>query len=140
MRSNCLKIVLGLVAAVATPVTTADAVLEGRFEVAFSSAFSGDSVAGSWRIAEQGDSLYVELGDDFAAKKAPDLKLFLSPVVASQINGKNAVAGSLRIGLIDSHKGAQRYAIPKQTNLDTLKTLVLHCEEYSKLWGTAPLR
>ena len=36
-------------------------------------------------------------------------------------------------------KGAQRYKLPADLDLDDYQTLVLHCEQYTKLWGVSAL-
>lgn len=112
---------------------------EGRFSAAFSSFTGKPSLEGDWSIAESEGALGVEFGADFRARKAPDLKVFLSPKAPDAITGKNATEGSLNLGLLQSFAGAQRFAIPAGTDLSKYQALVVHCEEYSKLWGTSPL-
>ncbi|MEO1366907.1 MAG: hypothetical protein AAFX50_06990, partial [Acidobacteriota bacterium] len=70
---------LGLVAAfallttLALPALAADAVLaEGATWDKRTSKITGE-----WKIVQRGDRLYLQLGDDFKTKKAPDLKAFL---------------------------------------------------------------
>jgi len=36
-------------------------------------------------------------------------------------------------------KGAQRYELPADVELTKYKSLLLHCEKYSKLWGAGEL-
>ncbi|MEM6457742.1 MAG: DM13 domain-containing protein [Acidobacteriota bacterium] len=98
-------------------------------------------IAGTWKIVDEGGTRYVELDAAFKTKKAPDLKLFLHPLPLSAVNGKNAASnGAVLIHQLDSHKGAQRYALPADVDLSQFRTLLVHCEKYSKLWGGAPLR
>ena len=81
----------------------------------------------------------VVFEDDFAAKKGPDVKLFLSPTPADQVTGENATDGSLFVVQLDEFKGGQRFALPPNTDIREFRSLVLHCEAYSKLWGTSEL-
>ncbi|MEM7625848.1 MAG: DM13 domain-containing protein [Planctomycetota bacterium] len=93
--------------------------------------------SGTWSIVQNGEQLSVKLDSKFKTKKAPDLKIFLSPKSPKQLNNKNATRGALKVGLLKSHKGAQTLAIPAGTNLDDYASIIIHCEQYSKLWTVA---
>lgn len=95
--------------------------------------------SGSWRIITEGDRQVVVLGDDFKTSKAPDLKIFLSPLPLEEVGNKNAVQGSLLVGKLTSYKGGQRLLIPAGTDLGKYKSLLLHCEQYTKLFAAAAL-
>lgn len=97
------------------------------------------STSGQWKIVRNGDNHYVVLDGDFKTRKAPDLKLFLSTKPASELTNKNATANAVRIAKLDSIDGAQRYRLPSSVDLDDYKTLMIHCEKYSKLWSTGSL-
>ena len=97
------------------------------------------SARGSWTISTQNGVTTVSLDEDFKTKKAPDLKLFLSPLTAADVNSKNAVNSSVLISLLDSHKGAQSYVIPADVDLSQFKSILIHCEAYTKLWSAADL-
>lgn len=97
------------------------------------------SVAGTWKIEEQGGKAYVVLSDDFKTRSAPDLKIFLSPTEAKSANGKNATKGSVLVGELPKSKGAVRLEVPAGVDVTTFKSILLHCEQYSKLWAAAPL-
>lgn len=112
----------------------------GQFKAAFSSFTGSPSLAGKWRVVARGDTLALELQDDFKARSGPDLKLFLSPKDPGQVTGKNATQGSLSLGLLQSNQGQQRYEIPAGTDLSAFRSVIVHCEQYSKLWGTGALR
>lgn len=114
-------------------------IVSGKLSSAFSS-WGNDSLSGDWAIVKDGDDHYLELGDNFAAKKGPDVKVFLSPIKSTAITGANAVEGSVFVYLLDSFKGATRIKIPVGTDISKYQSLVFHCEEYSKLWGTSPLQ
>lgn len=99
----------------------------------------GFSIEGSWSIVEENGQRYVVLDEAFRTKSAPDLKLFLSPRQPSAVTGANATQESAFLGALESHRGAQKIAIPANVDLSQFTTLVLHCEKYSKLWGVALL-
>lgn len=97
-------------------------------------------VSGTWSIIEDADgNRFVKLSDDFKTKNAPDLKIFLSPQAAANTTGKNATEGALLISPLNSNKGGQVYEIPEGTDLDTFSSVLIHCEQYSKLWSAADL-
>ena len=96
-------------------------------------------IAGAWKIVETAEGRYLELDDAFKTRRAPDLKLFLSPLEAGNVNAKNATSGSVLIAKLKKSKGAQRYELPADLDLDDYQTLVLHCEQYTKLWGVSAL-
>ena len=97
---------------------------------------------GSWKIVKEGDQYLVHLGDDFEAKEAPDLKIFLSKAALSDISGDNATTkGSpVMIAKLTSYKGKASYIISSDINVNNFKTIIVHCEEYAKLWGGSALK
>lgn len=121
-------------------------VAEAQGQVVFSGEFERDSrwttFEGSWSIVKEGDSYKVVLADNFEAKKAPDLKIFLSKAAFDDITGKNAVKKGepVLVAKLTSYKGKASYAIPSGINPADYATIIIHCEEYSKLWGGSPLK
>ena len=96
---------------------------------------SNYSIDGGWRIEKIGDKLNVILDNDFATKKAPDLKIFFSKEPLDGLTSKNAVL----VTELTSNKGSQSYVIDKDIDITTYQTILIHCEKYSVLWGGAPL-
>ena len=94
--------------------------------------------AGTWSITRKDGDLFVELDANFKTRNAPDLKLFLSPLAAADVNKNNALDGSLLISPLNSNKGAQKYQIT-ETDLSTYKSILIHCEQYTVLWSAADL-
>ncbi|MCG8457609.1 MAG: DM13 domain-containing protein [Holophagales bacterium] len=118
----------------ALPVAAAEVVASGTFTK------KSFRVNGSWKIVDEGGKLFLEIDQAFSTKNGPDLKFFLSPRTASEVEGRNAAEGSVFLGQIESNRGAQRFAVPPGTDLSRYRSLVLHCEKYSKLWAASPLR
>ncbi len=100
----------------------------------------GFAVAGGWSIIERDGEHLVLLDDGFKTKNAPDLKIFLSPLPLEEIRNHNATQGAVFVGALRSAKGAQELRIPAGTDLERFRTILIHCESYSKLWGGASLR
>lgn len=116
--------------------------------LSFSSSFAAEGgwqnqefkVKGSWSIEHRADGNYIVLSDDFKTRSAPDLKLFFSKSNFSGINGSNATQDSAFVAKLSSSKGGQAYKIPDGVNVSDYESLVLHCEQYSKLWASTPLK
>ena len=123
-----------LVVALATLSVAAQPLAEGKWTKKTA------SISGSWSIVEEGGTRFLILSADFKTKKAPDLKLFLSSLDLSVIDGSNATSHAVLIAKLKNVSGGQRYSIPHDINLDKHSTLLLHCEKYSKVWGGAALR
>ena len=145
---NCMKSVRFYITMIAVVFTTlspdvsiADGsiIAHGTLTPAFSS-WGKKSVKGSWKIVKEDQTYVIVLGDDFAAKNGPDVKVFLSPKNVIDIEGSNATEGSLFVTQITQFKGQYRIALPNDVNLDSYQSLVFHCEEYSKLWGMSPIQ
>ena len=131
-----LYTILGLSMLITLP-AMADSQFSGLFEKK-KGLFKG-RVTGAWTISQSEDVWTLRTGEDFKAKKAPDLKFFLSKKSAGDINGKNATEEAILIEQIDQFKGAFEVSLPAGVNPNDYKSLVLHCEQYRKLWGASPL-
>ena len=97
------------------------------------------NIKGTWMLSQEDGTHILTLGEDFKTKKGPDLKLFLSPTPIAKVTNDNAIEGSTFMGLLKSHKGGQRYVIPSNIDLSAYKSLVIHCEKYTKVWGGTDL-
>ena len=139
MKNTILAVSLAVLGALTAIQAQAADIASGSLEGAFSS-WGKSSLQGDWKIVEDGGTQYIELGDNFRAKKGPDVKIFLSPTPSAQVTGDNAVNGSVFVELISDFNGSARIAIPAGTDVSQFQSLVFHCEAYSKLWGSSPLR
>ena len=75
----------------------------------------------------------------FKTATAPDLKIFLSPQTSGQVTSRTATKGSVLVSRLKSSKGDQSYALPANLDLSKYKSIIIHCEKYSKLWGASKL-
>lgn len=98
-----------------------------------------NTIDGSWSIVEKSGRRYIVLDSKFKTTKAPDLKIILSPTAVKDLKSKNAMTKAKVIALLKSHKGAQRFEIPKGVDLKKFKTIAIHCEKYTKLWGASSI-
>ena len=97
-----------------------------------------NSISGKWEITSGANGHTLKL-TGFKTRKAPDLKLYLSPLPSGSITGKNATNGTHFIAKLRATKGDQTYTIPASVDLSKYKSLLLHCEKYSKPWGAGTL-
>ncbi len=97
------------------------------------------SLSGNLSIEQADGKNYIVLADNFKARKGPDLKIFLSPQSIDSVNGKTAVKGSVLVPNLKEIKGGQRYQIPGELDISKYKSLLIHCEKYTVLWGGGAL-
>ena len=135
-----LWIAIALLGLASPALAADDPIAEGHLEAAFTTFCQQPSASGAWKIVREGDGYALELADDFEAKKGPDVKFFLSPTAAAEVTGANATAGSTFVVQLERFSGAQRFPLPAGAEPEAFRSLVLHCEAYSKLWAISPLR
>ena len=95
------------------------------------------AAGGNWTLFSENGVTTVSLDSGFSTRKAPDLKIFLSPLSPGELSGRNATQGSLLISPLKSNSGAQSYTVPAGTDLSRYKTILIHCEAFSKLWSVS---
>ena len=96
---------------------------------------------GDWKIIKQDGKHWLTFEENFDADKAPDLKIFLYKKPYKEITGKTAADknNAALVTELKHYKGAYRHEIPAGINLSDYKAIIIHCEEYSKLWGGSDL-
>ena len=47
---------------------------------------------------------------------------------------------SVFVAQLDSYKGSKKYLVPSNINISDYKTILVHCEKYTKYWGGSPLK
>ncbi|MGJ8726432.1 MAG: DM13 domain-containing protein [Roseibacillus sp.] len=97
-----------------------------------------NTINGTWTISDKGGKKQISL-KGFKTATAPDLKIFLSPSSISAVTSKNATKGAVLVAKLKSSKGDQTYTLPAGIDLSKYKSVIIHCEKYSKLWGAGKL-
>ena len=97
------------------------------------------SISGDWYLVEEEGRTIIRFSDSFKTKGGPDLKVFLSPTSIDDASGKNATSGSVLLGALQSTSGGQDYVLPEGTNLSDFSSVLVHCEQFSVLWGGGAL-
>lgn len=101
----------------------------------------GQHTGGSFRIERDSGRLFVVLSDDFQTDEGPDLHLLLSPTPSDSAGNDNAnVPGAHVLAPLRALSGGQRYPLPPDLSLDSFRSVMIHCVQYSHLYGAAPLR
>ncbi len=96
-------------------------------------------INGSWSIVKTGESFKLILDEKFKTKDAPDLKIFLSKKEAGTVTSKNATKDAVLISPLKKSSGKQEYEIKENIDLSAYKTILIHCEQYTVLWGVSNL-
>ena len=134
-----MKTLTTLLIAVLLPLgASAESLHSGSFEQdSLFTRFEGD-----WQIERADGETRIVFAENFRAKKAPDLKVFLSKRTFGDINGSNAADrdDAVLVAPLTEYKGEMSFVVPEGVNLDDFQSLIVHCEAYSKLWGGAALR
>lgn len=111
-------------------------------DVAYSSSLwekKSNETTGLFQIEERDGGHVLTLSSDFKTKPAPDLKIVLSPHTPSSATARNALEGGVIIAPLTSPSGAQEYPIDPSVDLAAYDSVLIHCEQYTKLWSAAPL-
>ncbi|MCG8440707.1 MAG: DM13 domain-containing protein [Caulobacterales bacterium] len=96
----------------------------------------GKRLDGGFEIVARDDGAHVlRFNDEFRASRGPDLKVFLSPLGIDTVTGSTAVDGSINLGELQATRGSQEYEIPADVDLSAFGSVIVHCEEFSVLWG-----
>ena len=95
------------------------------------------AIKGGWSIEKRGDQHIISFNEKFKTKGGPDLKVFLSPQSIDQVTGKNAIQGAELVAVLKSTRGSQEYVLPSNIDVSSFNSLLIHCEQYSVLWGGA---
>jgi len=88
----------------------------------------------AWIETSETDTQLV-FSEDFSTKNGPDLRIYLSKSPISSLSSHEVDASALRLSVLKSHKGTQRYIIPKEIDLQNYQSVVIQCESYTVLWG-----
>ncbi len=97
------------------------------------------NTSGAFEIVETADGRVLRLADNFSTGRGPDIKIFLSPLPFADASGDNATQGSILLGQLDSRRGAAELVIPADVDLSAFQSVLVHCEEFSVLFGGADL-
>ncbi|MGK7912346.1 MAG: DM13 domain-containing protein [Synechococcus sp.] len=103
----------------------------------FFTAHPSHPTSGSMKIVEISGQAVVELADDFRTADGSNLQLvaFRDAVVPQQIDGNDYV----HIAELLAYRGASRYPVPQDMNLNEFEAIAIWCEESNTVFGYASL-
>ncbi len=97
------------------------------------------AINGGWSIEKRGNQNIIKFNGDFKTKNGPDLKVFLSPRAFESVRGSNATHKAALVSKLIRSSGEQEYVLPSDIDLADYRSLLIHCEAFSVLWGGANL-
>lgn len=93
------------------------------------------SIDGQAKILRTDKGIEIVFSETFATRSGPDLKVYLSKLPLSELEDTSVTPNSLKIGVLKSREGKQSYVLPETLSLKDYKSVVIHCEAFSKIWG-----
>lgn len=96
-------------------------------------------VVGTFSIIDSVDGKYLKLNNNFIVAEGPDLHIILSPHTLDEATNSNATDGGLIVAALLKRVGEQIYKLPIDVDLELYRSVLIHCIEYSHLFGGAPL-
>jgi hypothetical protein len=81
---------------------------------------------------EAGNSLKLQLNQDFQVSNGPGLYLYLS-------NSGTSVSGGVELGALKATSGSQNYDVPENVTLNTYDFVVVYCKPFRISFGCARL-
>ncbi|MDJ0713132.1 MAG: DM13 domain-containing protein [Prochloraceae cyanobacterium] len=92
---------------------------------------------GQARIVEEDGKRFVEFNHAFTTATGPQVRVLLhrNSQVPVKLNGGDYIT----LARIKSFKGAQRYAIPSNVNIDDFQSVVIWCKQFNVSFGYASL-
>ncbi len=110
-------------------------------EILFSGEFSekdaSTSAEGHFSIIREAGVRRLVLGEDFQITDGPDLFVLLSPKFFDDATDGNANENTVNLGALQTNTGEQTYEIPADVDLTQYQSVLIHCIEYSHLFGGA---
>ena len=90
----------------------------------------GISISGIAKVYQKNNAYQLGL-DSFSVSNGPDLKVYLSK--------EYPPVNFINLGSLQSTSGTQIYNIPGQPGFMEYKYVLIHCQQYSHLFGIATL-
>jgi hypothetical protein len=100
---------------------------------------ASNAVQGAFRFETRGEDTFLVIDRGFSTKSGPDLKFVLSPLAYDAVKSKTALQGGVIVGHLKSNTGAQEFKLPAGVDLDRYQSLLVHCEQFTKLWAAASI-
>lgn len=137
MKANLLFVTvfsLFLFSCKKTPTTTLNQTVSTLSVQKSNGSFMGygsEKVSGTARIFMMNDTYMLQL-ENFSTTNGPDLKVYLSKAASP--------SAFISLGALKSTNGNQVYEIPGKPDFTQYRFVLIHCERYNHLFGSAELK
>ena len=112
-------------------------------EVLATGAFAGadrvHQASGEVTLLRQPDGRVVLQFAQFEVTNGPDLKVWMISHAAPQNGGDVKASEQLRLSPLKGNIGDQVYMLPEGTDLAAFKSVVIYCQQFGVLFGSAQL-
>ena len=92
--------------------------------------YGSEKVSGVAKIYTMNDKFMLQL-ENFSTTNGPDLKVYLSKAASP--------SAFISLGALQSTNGNQVYEIPGKPDFTQHRFVLIHCERYNHLYGSAEL-
>ena len=136
-----MKISLALLSSILMTMLNSNVVFSEEIEVSGGEWTGvGYGIEGGWKIVNRDNQNFIIFDNSFNTRSGPDLKIYLSTKSIGDLKDKNVEKSSIKISPLQSNSGHQEYKIPDNLELGDFRSLLIHCEAYSHLWGGSNIR
>ncbi len=100
--------------------------------------YSGDFISGPYGTVTGSAKIFLKQGsytvalENFSSSNGPDLKVYISR--------EEMPVNFIRLDALRSVNGNQLYAVPGNPDFAVYKYVLIHCEQYNHLFGSALLQ
>ncbi len=130
----------GILAACSPTATTAASASPGDVVASGELERKSKRTSGDFEIVETENGHVLRLSDNFRTGSGPDVKVFLSRQNASSANGRNATRDAVLLFELPRTSGTHEIAIPSDIDISEFRSVLIHCEQYSVLFGAGDIR
>ncbi len=99
----------------------------------------GQETSGTYRLERAGEYRRLLLENDFQTNDGPDLHVVLSPTAVADAGNDNVMEGAAIIDSVSALQGKQVYYLADSLQIEDYRSVLIHCVEFSHLYGAAAI-
>lgn len=99
----------------------------------------GQETSGTYRLERVGEYRRLVLEDDFQTNDGPDLHIVLSPTPPADAGNENVMDEAAVLDSLSALQGKQVFYLADSLQIDDYQSVLIHCVEFSHLYGAAPI-
>ena len=100
----------------------------------------GQQTSGTYRLERVGEYRRLLLENDFQTNDGPDLHVVLSPTPVADAGNDNVMDEAAIIDSVSALQGKQVYYLADSLQVEDYQSVLIHCVEFSHLYGAAALQ